>query len=83
MEKLIFVLGVVLIVALIFGSYADQKEWEAFKSAHACEVVGKERGTVSTGVAPVIGGSGGVGVVMMSSPDKTGWLCDDGITYWR
>lgn len=74
---------VVIIVAIIglcaWAAIHDTNEWKQFSIAHHCRVVGQMDG--STAVGPSIGGKGGVSVVYV--PGKTGWLCDDGITYWR
>ena len=66
-----------------YVGFADEKRWNDFKAEHKCKVAGHERGHVSTGIAPIVGGNGGVGIVVNNTPDKTGWLCDDGIIYWR
>jgi len=42
--------------------------------------VGKQKGHVSTGYVST--GNGG-DVVTTVSPDKTGWECNEGVTYWR
>ncbi len=83
------VLGL-LVVALIFcfvmfvvTSIRERREWEAFRVAHACKVVGHMDGNLVTGVGPAIGGNGGVAVTTSVTPDKEGWLCDDGMTYWK
>lgn len=78
-----FILLIALIPIMVWATIADQQEWNAFKSAHACKIVGKMRGDVTTTVAPIIGGNGGIAVGTSVSPDKTGWQCDDGVTYWR
>jgi hypothetical protein len=69
---------------LILGLYAmaqESKQWEAFKVAHDCKVVAKMRG--SSQVAPGFSGSGNVTFTVITEPDKTGWLCNDGVTYYR
>ena len=79
----IIVLLILMIPVTIYSSIKDYEQWEIFKVEHNCKIVGRERGNISTGVSPIIGSNGGVGVIVVSSPDKTGWKCDDGITYWR
>lgn len=83
----LFWTGVVLgLFALLFSfSVAENREWEAFKVAHQCKVTQKVRGDVNVGVGTTVGANGQVSVTPITtvSPDKTGWLCDDGITYWR
>lgn len=74
-----------LIVAFIVlygvALYQDGVRWEEFKVAHKCKVVGRMRGDLLTTVVP--NSNGGVGVGVTATPEKTGWLCDDGVTYWR
>lgn len=74
---------VVLIAFCIAGSIQEGKEWAAFSTAHNCKVVGRMTGNTYTTVAPIIGGNGGVAVGVASTPAKTGYSCDDGVTYWR
>jgi hypothetical protein len=77
--------GVMLLcMVLLSGAVIyDSRQWALFKADHNCKVVGKMAGSVVTTVGPTFGGTGGVAVGVGSTPDKTGWLCDDGITYWR
>jgi hypothetical protein len=74
---------VVLFVLFVLGAIAEQREWDRFSVSHHCHVTGKMRGDLVTTVAPIIGGNGGVAVGVSNTPDKTGYLCDDGVTYWR
>lgn len=68
---------------LVWAGIVEEKQWQAFKVSHACKIVGHVSGSSTTTVAPIIGGNGGVAVGVSSTPDKTGWACDDGVTYWR
>jgi hypothetical protein len=63
----------------------EQREWDVFRVVHHCRVVGRESSSISTGVGPVLGNnnSGGVAIITTVNPSKTGYLCDDNITYWR
>lgn len=79
----LMVLVVAGIPLMIWAAIEDDRQWSAFKAAHNCKVVGKIRGDTVTTVAPIIGGNGGVAVGVSSTPDKTGWQCADGVTYWR
>ena len=72
-------LGVLFVTAHIY----DERAWTEFVKEHECRVVGKTSSSTATTVAPVIGGNGGVSVGTTVIPGKTGWLCNDGITYWR
>jgi len=70
----------VLLVLSIFLHQKEQREWDAFATEHECVVVGKERGGMGVGFTT---GSGGGGVGVYQEPDKTGYQCNDGVTYWR
>lgn len=60
----------------------ENGEWETFKVDHHCKVVAKIPGEViATFGADPGNGMPTVGVATTSS--RTGWLCDDGITYYR
>lgn len=65
---------------LVFGAWAiveDANHWAAFKVEHNCVVAGRMSGDMIT----TIGADGKLS--FGSTPDKTGWKCDDGVTYWR
>lgn len=66
---------------LIFAVMRDARQWEEFRAAHACKVVAHINGDVFNTVG--VSGNGQVSVGIGSTPNKTGWLCDDGITYFR
>lgn len=70
-----------LIVALFVLIVHESHEWERFSAAHACKVVAHVRGDVFNTVG--VDAKGNVSVGIGSTPDKTGWLCDDGVTYYR
>jgi len=78
-----FVLGALLLGAAFLALHMDVRQWEAFKREHSCQVVGYMTGDIFTTVGPAIGSNGGVAVGIGSTPSKTGWKCDDGMTYWR
>lgn len=67
----------------VWMAVLGERDWERFKIDHHCQVVGKMSGSVVTTVGPTFGGQGGIAVGVGSTPDRTGWLCDDGVTYWR
>ena len=80
---LIFV--VMLIPAVIYGSVKEQERWEEFSRAHACKKVGEMSGSIQSGVGFGMTANGKMGTVVTttSTASKTGWLCNDGVTYWR
>jgi hypothetical protein len=67
------VLGLVVLIAVVgMAALEDGKRWKQFKVDHACKVVAKKEGQY------VSGGNGG-GYISA----QTGWLCDDGVTYFK
>lgn len=76
---------VIALIALPFLSYyvikADREQWAKFAAENNCRVVGKMSGSTSTGFG--VTSNGQMGTVVTSTPGKTGYLCDDGVTYWR
>ncbi|CAH0352825.1 hypothetical protein [Aquabacterium sp. CECT 9606] len=78
--KFIVALLVLLIVVLLGFVYYQDQQWEAFKRAHECKVVARVSGDV-VNTTGFVGGRVVVGIG--STPDKTGWLCSDGVVYYR
>lgn len=74
-----------LCAAIVFLGQKKKEEWELFKEEHDCKVVGKMDGEFDSGIGMTVNADGNIEptLVMESSPNKTGWLCDDGITYWK
>lgn len=72
-----------LLPVMIYASIQEQKEWDAFAKSHDCKVVARKEGSTSTGIAPIVGGQGGMAITTSSSPGQTAFLCSDGVTYWR
>lgn len=81
---LFFIAALVISIPFVIWAHIEEsRQWEAFKVAHECKVVGKKKGSTSTTVMPIVGGNGGVGIGVSSTPDQTAWECNDGVTYWR
>jgi hypothetical protein len=72
-HAILVLLGAIGVVAALSLAGCTDKEWESFKAAHHCKVVGHTNG--GTGI------SSRGSIVFL--PDYTSWLCDDGITYTR
>ena len=86
--RLLLLLMVVLVAMIpltIYAMHEEAKEWAAFAEAHDCKVVGRMSGTTSTGLGVGVMPNGQVGTVMTTSttPSKTAYACNDGVTYWR
>jgi hypothetical protein len=67
-----------LIVAFMAN---DGKQWDKFSVEHHCAVVAHITGDVFNTFG--FGGNGQMVVGIGGTPDKTGWRCDDGVTYYR
>ena len=67
---------IVLLLTLVLTA-CGPSEWDIYKVEHHCKVTQKKDG--DSGVGITTNGS----VVMTSTSSQTGWLCDDGITYWK
>lgn len=78
---------IILLVSLtalgVYAGIEEGKAWAAFSASHDCKIVGKTKSTVSTSTGMSMSGNGGLVVVNTVNPGKTGWECNDGITYWR
>lgn len=71
----------VLASLIIFLGIKDAKEWEKFKLDHECILIGKMRGETFTTFG--IGSNGQSVVGVGTTSGKSGWKCNDDITYWR
>lgn len=80
-----FCAALIMTAMAIRAANLEQKEWEKFSASNNCKVVGRTSGSVQTGIGYGITSSGKFGTAMttISTPSKTGYLCADGITYWR
>lgn len=68
---------VALLGILLYACIEEGNEWQAFSAAHHCRVVGKMESSTAPGIT--MNGK----FAMTFIPGKTGFQCDDGITYWR
>jgi hypothetical protein len=82
-RDLIIVTGLLLAAfsGIIALAVAESEEWEKFSTAHNCHKVAH----ISGSVMPTFGISSSGQVVSGTTieSDKTGFLCDNGITYYR
>lgn len=76
------VAAIIALLALAFwGISKESEQWKKFQLDHNCKVVSHISGSVFNTIGFSSGGQMAVGIG--STPDKTGWLCDDGVTYYR
>ncbi len=66
-----------LLVLAAWLASAEEDEWGAFSAQHHCKVFVHVRGQSIT----TINSDGKMGVG--STSDQTGYLCDNGVTYYR
>ncbi|GJK06891.1 hypothetical protein TUM17574_53150 [Klebsiella pneumoniae] len=69
-----------MLVVLVLASDQKEQEWRDWATEH-CKVIEKREGATTTGVGVSLKGQ--AGVFIGGEPDQTGYLCDDGITYWK
>ena len=80
-DFIFFGVVVVLIVLSVAVFWVDSKEWSEFSEAHQCRKVAEVQGKVAPTLS--VGGKGQVAMGNTYISGSTGYLCDDGITYWR
>lgn len=86
-ERITIAFLLLIITALPFAAHKiikQKRAWQAWASEH-CEIIGHMEGDtdIQTGLAMTIDGKLGTAVTTSQPPDKTGYKCDDGMTYWR
>jgi hypothetical protein len=59
----------------------EEKQWMAFSQAHHCKLVSHSEG--SSAVTVGVGSSGKTVIGNTYIDGKDGFLCDDGVTYYR
>lgn len=80
---LVVVLAALLTVA-VWSEMESARQWEDFKQAHDCRLVGHMEGRAVPGVGVGMADKGATVVSTTTfEPDREGWLCSDGVTYWR
>ncbi len=77
-----FVVAISVVLVFLFWSlHREGQEWEKFRVDHNCKVVAKIPGDVFNTIG--FGANGAMIVGMGATADKTGFACDDGVTYYR
>ena len=64
-----------------FLVFSDNANWETFKVAKNCKLVAEVKGEIFNTVG--VSGIGKVVTGVRISSDKEGWVCNDGIIYYR
>lgn len=72
---------VLLLILVGYASYNESIQWNEFKIQRKCKEVSKAKGEIFNTFGTDAKGNISIGIA--STSDKTGWLCDDGITYYR
>lgn len=72
---------IALLALVVWAAIEDGRKWEAFKAERHCKAVAHIKGDVFNTFGT--DSKGGMTIGIGSTPDKTGWLCDDGMTYYR
>ncbi|NOT66708.1 MAG: hypothetical protein HOP06_11945 [Methylotenera sp.] len=80
-KGLIYTASVACIVGLGLAIVEAENDWQQFAEAHECKKVAHINGDVFNTFGSDSKGNMTVGIGSM--PDKTGWLCNDGVTYYR
>ena len=64
---------------------AESDRWREFAAAHNCQKVAEKSGDTVAGSGIGFTPDGKVVVLstITATSGKTGWICDDGATYWR
>jgi len=73
--------GIGLIWLVLAAASAELEEWNQFKIDQNCVKVSYEKSHSSTGYGMMTNGK--MGMVVTTTPSKTGWSCDDGVVYFR
>lgn len=77
--------AITMIAVGVAGALEEEKQWKQFAADHDCVKAGEMKGSVSTGVGYGMTSNGTMGTIVTTTvqPGKTGWRCNDGVTYWR
>ena len=81
----IALVAIAMIAFAVAGALVEEKQWQQFAADHDCVKVEQIKGNVLTGVGYGMTTNGTMGTVVTTTvePDKIGWRCNDGVTYWR
>jgi hypothetical protein len=76
---------VLFLLSISYLAYAESKQWQKFSAEHNCKIISYDAGSTNIGFGTGImtNGKFGTGTIVVTESSKTGYLCDDGIIYWR
>ena len=77
----VIALLVVGIIAMVYFGKRDSERWQEFLKNNNCKIVSKIDGDVIS--TTTVDSRGNPSTSIGVTQDKTGWKCDDGVTYYR
>lgn len=80
-EWLISAAIVLLIPLAIWAGYIDHRQWEKYKVDHECHVVTHIPSRTYNTVG--VGSNGSAVIGIATEPERSKWLCDDGVTHYH
>jgi hypothetical protein len=83
--SVIALFAIAIMTFAVAGALEGEKQWQQFAADHDCVKVEQIKGNVLTGVGYGMTANGTMGTVVTTTvePDRIGWRCNDGVTYWR
>lgn len=83
MDRIFFgLLMLVIVIGMPFVMIADHEErqrWDDFKATNDCKATARIEGQSHSTIG--ISTTGSVVYGVTTTPDQTGWTCNDGVTY--
>ena len=75
------IIMIAFIAFVVWAANEDDNKWQTFKAAHNCKIVSQSSGDTFNTYG--INSDGSILLGAGSSSPKTGYLCNDGVTYYR
>ncbi|UVE47575.1 hypothetical protein KS461_09895 [Pseudomonas chlororaphis] len=80
-EYLIVAAAIGFMALAVWADAEKNRQWKEFARDHECRKIEEISGATSIGYGIASNGQGGM--ITTYTPGKTGWACNDGVTYWR
>lgn len=81
---LVAILVMAVTGCIAYGEHTAINTWDVFASEHQCKKVGEQKGgTVLDIRKSALATHPDTKEIYLSSRNRTAYVCDDGITYWR